>query len=82
MDKQRKQVQPVVTSLPVSYVPRATLKNKSDAHNIALRSGKKKGACYVTENSDASGVLVIAIAEGPEPTDKWTLPDGTQITPA
>lgn len=78
----RKQVDAIVTALPLPVVPYGDLALKAKPINIAELSGKQAGAMVLAHDATNSK-WYIAVAQGSLPTAKWSVTElETPITPA
>ena len=82
-DSQETAVQPIVSAIILGVVTQAELEDKTDAHNIALYSGKKLGACYIMIPTAGGSDIVVAtgstdVADWDRVSDAGAVP----ITPA
>lgn len=76
-----KEVNTIVTALPLPIVLAADLAKKDHPINIAELSGKQRGAMVLVE-ATAGGALSVAVASGGLPADKWeTVALDTDVTP-
>lgn len=77
----RKMTQPRSTAIQAALVSATELAKADSVLNDNTKSGKQKGAVFITR--DSGGLLNFAIAENGGPKDRWhTLTKDSVYTPA